>query len=107
MARQRKNPRKNNEFLADLVLWRNDSEHVAEIQALAEAGYVDAQYALGLIYTEGRGIVPDQVQAYVWLSRAIQQGDSDAELLRQVVQQQMSFEQIRIAESHLSGITLN
>ena len=81
-----------------LGLLRNDSEAAARLIADAERGDMDAQYAAGLIYAEGRGVEPDPVQAYFWLSRAIEQGDRDAELLRRQVAKDMddtAFEQAR------------
>ena len=91
------------DFLAELVLWQNDPELAEKIYDLAHQGNRDAQYALGLIYAEGRGIREDPVQAYYWLSKAIEQGDQDAETLRQIVQQSMSFEEIRQADLKLAN----
>lgn len=71
--------------LRGLGLLRNDPELAARLIAEAEAGDMDAQYAAGLIYAEGRGVPLDPVQAYYWLTRAIEQGDADAELLRRHV----------------------
>ncbi len=97
--------------LSVLGLLRNDPEAAARLIAEAERGDMDAQYAAGLIYAEGRGVEPDPVQAYFWLSRAIAQGDQDAELLRRHVAKDMSdaeFEQARrlvrlVAESTRGG----
>ncbi len=75
--------------LTGLNLLRNDPEAAARLIAEAEQGDVDAQYAAGLIYAEGRGVEIDLVQAYFWLTRAIEQGDGDAELLRRMVAMQM------------------
>ncbi|MDJ0739424.1 MAG: sel1 repeat family protein [Gammaproteobacteria bacterium] len=75
--------------LTGLNLLRNDPEAAARLIAEAEQGDVDAQYAAGLIYAEGRGVDVDLVQAYFWLTRALDQGDSDAEILRQTVAAQM------------------
>jgi TPR repeat protein len=81
-----------------MVLWSNDPELVVSIRREAEQGNVDAQYALGLAYAEGRGIEPDNVQAYMWLSLAVEQGDEDARMLRYIVAENMSLEQVRQAE---------
>ena len=88
-------------FLSDLVLLRNDPDIIKKILPLAHAGNSHAQYALGLIYTEGRGIKPDNVQAYVWLSRSIMQGDNDAYILRNIIISEMNKEEINFAESVL------
>ena len=74
-----------NGFLKDLVLLRNDPATVLRAREAAARGEVDAFYALGLIYAEGRGVKVDLAQAHYWLSLAIDQGDKDAELLRNIV----------------------
>jgi TPR repeat protein len=76
--------------LSGLNLLRNDPEIAARLIAEAEQGDMDAQYAAGLIYAEGRGVEQDAVQAYYWLTRAIEQGDPDAGKLRQHVAALMS-----------------
>jgi TPR repeat protein len=81
--------RQVNTFLSDLTLWRNDPIHAERVRKEAEAGNIDAQYALGLMYAEGRGLKQDEIQAYLWLSRAVQQGDQDAVTLRYVLLSQM------------------
>jgi TPR repeat protein len=101
MARIGNKALQNTGFLADLVLWRNDPELAEEISQLAHEGNRDAQYALGLIYAEGRGFKQDEVTAYFWLSQAMAQGDKDAELLRQLVQQSMTLEEIHEADKRL------
>ena len=87
------------DFLSKLVLWNNDPEHTELVREKAEAGNVDAQYALGLMYAEGRGIQQDEIQAYVWLSRAIEQGDQDAASLRYVLLSHMEPHHIALAVS--------
>jgi TPR repeat protein len=76
--------------LRGLNLLRNDPEAAARLIAEAERGDMDAQYAAGLVYAEGRGVDPDLVQAYFWLTRAMEQGDADAERLRLYVAAQMA-----------------
>ncbi len=76
--------------LSGLGLYRNDPELAARLIAEAEAGDMDAQYAVGLIYAEGRGVEQDAVQSYFWLTRALSQGDADAQILRCRVAAQMS-----------------
>lgn len=93
------------DLLSRLVLYRNDPDLAEEIRQAAEAGQVDAQYAMGLLYAEGRGVEYDLVAAYIWLSRAVEQGDRDAEALRHIVLQQMSQMQMAEAERQLAGAT--
>ena len=85
------------DFLSKLVLWNNDPEHAELVREKAEAGNVDAQYALGLMYAEGRGIEPDDIQAYVWLTHAVAQGDQDAATLRYVLLSKMTPNDIATA----------
>jgi len=87
-----------NDFLRELVLWRYDPAHAERVREQAEAGNVHAQYALGLMYAEGRGLPQDEVQAYIWLSHAAEQGDQDAVTLRYVLLSQMDAGQIAAAE---------
>jgi TPR repeat protein len=77
-------------YLKDLILLRNDPAKVPLIRDLALRGEMDAQYAMGLIYAEGRGVEIDLAQSHYWLSLAVEQGDRDAALLRNVVGSRMS-----------------
>lgn len=47
---------------------------LAALVAKAEKGNAIAQYNLGLAYAEGRGVPVDNLEAYVWLSLAIENG---------------------------------
>ena len=107
MNRRRQNAPSEPDFLSGLVLWQNNPEHVAMIAEHALQGNRDAQYALGLCYAEGRGIEEDHIEAYYWLSLAIEQGDRDAELLRQVLQQSMSLQQINAADQLTRNYLVN
>ncbi|MBK1723652.1 sel1 repeat family protein [Thiocystis violacea] len=98
---------RDNSFLKDLILLRNDPSKVAPIRAAAERGEIDAQYALGLIYAEGRGVVIDLAQAHFWLSLAMDQGDRDAERLREVVGCQMTDEEFEAAQRLRAGGALS
>jgi TPR repeat protein len=80
----------DNSYLKDFILLRNDPSKVPVVREAAEHGDVDAQYTLGLIYAEGRGVEIDLAMAHYWLSLAVAQGDRDAEQLRNVVGSQMS-----------------
>ena len=87
--------------LSVLSLLRNDPKVAAEMLAAAEKGDVDAQYGMGLIYAEGRGVVPDLVSSYYWLCRAIAQGDAGAKTLLRVVAIPMSQQQVEEARQLL------
>lgn len=89
------------DFLASLALLQHDPELLHEVLPQATAGNVHAQYAAGLIYAEGRGVEADPVESYVWLTRAYQQGDEDAGLLRSMLMSNMTFDDIALAEQRL------
>lgn len=64
------------------------SEEFARTLARAESGNADAQYRLGLIYLEGRGIERDEAWAITWLRRAADAGHVAArERLTRVLQE--------------------
>ena len=84
--------------LSDLILFRNDPGVAEEFLEAAMRGEVDAQYGLGLIYAEGRGVPQDEAKAFFWLTMAMEQGDHDAEVLRRVVAESMTSEQFEQAQ---------
>ncbi|MEJ2362872.1 MAG: SEL1-like repeat protein [Gammaproteobacteria bacterium] len=89
------------DFLSALTLLRNDPNLLTRALPQARAGNVHAQYAVGLIYAEGRGVAADPVAAYIWLSRAMAQGDSDARDLRSMLMLAMADDDIVRAEQVL------
>jgi TPR repeat protein len=95
-----------NSYLKDLILLRNDPSKVGVVREAALRGEVDAQYALGLIYAEGRGVAIDLAQAHYWLSLAVEQGDADADLLRNIVGSQMTDEEYAAAKRLRAGASL-
>ncbi len=48
------------DYATALRLWR----------PLAEQGHADAQYSLGVMYNQGRGVPQDYVQAHMWFNLA-------------------------------------
>jgi TPR repeat protein len=93
----------DNNYLKDLILLRNDPSRVDAIREAAVRGEVDALYALGLVYAEGRGVSIDLAQAHYWLSLAIEQGDRDADLLRNIVGSQMTDDEYAAAKRLRAG----
>lgn len=83
--------------LSHLSLLRNDPEAAAEVLEHALAGDLDAQFAAGLIYAEGRGVPIDLVQSFFWLTQAVDRGDRDAQRLRDVIGTQMSEQEYQQA----------
>ena len=46
----------------------------SDYEQQAEAGAIEAQYRLGLLYSTGMGVPLDYVMAHKWLNLAAQQG---------------------------------
>ena len=90
-------------YLKDLILLRNDPSKVPPIREAALRGEADAQYALGLIYAEGRGVPIDLAQAPCWLTLAVEQGDRDADLLRNIIGSRMTDEEYEAAKRLRAG----
>lgn len=76
---------------------RENPDEAENLLRLAEQGDVDAQYAVGLVYAEGRGVDKNPALAWFWLSIAARQGNRDAEKLLQMVDSQMSEEERTMA----------
>ena len=49
-------------------------------QPLAQKGNAEAQFALGLMYDKGQGVVKNDRQAAAWYQKAANQGHADAQL---------------------------
>jgi TPR repeat protein len=92
-------------WLQEMMKFRNDPALAAEIDAHARAGHVDAQFAMGLLYAEGRGVPLDRVKSYAWLTVAITSGDRDAEDLRYIVLQDMTDTEVDRARSLAFSLT--
>ena len=55
----------------------NENEKkVAEIRQLAEQGDVEAQFVLGVMYENGKGVTRDYAEAVKWYRLAAEQGDA-------------------------------
>ena len=77
-----------------------DSE-LASLIAKAEKGNAIAQYNLGLAYAEGRGTPSDRVEAFVWLSLAIENGARGRALDN--LSAQLTPEELQEARSRLAA----
>jgi hypothetical protein len=53
----------------------NSSESIEELRTRAEAGDVDAQYNLGVMYVNDRGVPQDDTEAVAWYRKAAEQGE--------------------------------
>jgi len=45
----------------------------------AEQGFAKAQFNLGRMYANGKGVPKDYEQAFYWYTQAAEQGDADAQ----------------------------
>lgn len=97
----------NKSYLKDLILVRNDPSKVALIRDRAQKGEMDAQYAMGLIYAEGRGVEIDLAQSHYWLSLAVDQGDRDAAKLRNIIGSRMTDAEFAAAKRLRLGPNLD
>ncbi len=56
-----------------------DAKAFQECKVKAQKGDADAQFYLGLCYTDGRCVTKDDIQAVKWYRKAAEQGDADAQ----------------------------
>lgn len=70
---------------------------------LAEAGIPQAQYNLGVIYTNGNGIPRDYVEAYKWFAIALAAGNIDAAAALVTIAARMTKQQIAEAENRVTA----
>ena len=81
-----------------------DRESIAEkhdmdrVRLDAEQGDGEAQYILGVAYTDGEGVLQDYVKAHAWLNLAAAEGKKDARKARDSVGSRMTREQIADAQ---------
>jgi TPR repeat protein len=95
----------SNHYLTDLEQYRNNPELARNLTENALQGDKYAQYALGLIYIEGRAVDADPVESYAWLTAAMLQGDENAFPLRNMVAELMTNKDIYEAEER-AGIIM-
>jgi len=69
-----------------------------EFRLLAEQGHAQAQLNLGIIYSQGRGVPKDSVQAYRWYTLAASQGDDLAGKFKDHLEKSMTPEQLAQAQ---------
>jgi len=73
---------------------RNFRKALKYYQEAAQQNYAPAQFNLGIMCFEGHeGVAKDWVMAYVWFSRAAQQGDNDAQYMRNRIAARLTSEQ--------------
>ncbi len=79
------------------------AEAASRFRPLAEAGDDRAQYWLGIMYFEGKGVPQDDVRAYLWLGLAADQDNRAAGIGRDSVARRMSAERRAQAERLLAA----
>lgn len=57
----------------------NDKNSFERYSKAAEQGEAEAQFTLGWIYSEGKGMKQDKKQAFDWFSKAAEQGHPEAQ----------------------------
>ena len=88
------------DFQAGVEAWGRGDYDTAlqEFRHLAEQGTAQAQVNLGIIYSQGRGVPKDSVQAYRWYTLAASQGDDLAEKFKNHLEKSMTLDQIAEAQ---------
>jgi TPR repeat protein len=57
----------------------NYATALREFRALAEQGHASAQYNLGLMYDNGRGVTQDYKESAKWYRKSVEQGHAEAQ----------------------------
>ena len=68
------------------------------IEGVAPADTPDALFELGLVYSTGRDVEPDLVQAHKWFNLAALRGSEDGRRYRAELASEMSKEDVREAQ---------
>jgi hypothetical protein len=64
----------------------------------ADQGDVNAQYRLGVMHAEGRGVAQDYVQAHMWFKLAAAQGHKEAAEIQDKLPEVMTRDQVADAQ---------
>lgn len=75
-------------------LAKNDSEAFKWYKKAADQGYAPAQYNLGILYDEGRGVPQNRAAAYFWLHLAASTGKKDYAARRDRTAQHLTLVQM-------------
>ena len=70
-----------------------------EWRPLAEQGKMVAQYALGVMYNKGLGVLQDQILAHMWYNLGAANGNDFGGRNRDIIAQKMSSEDISKAQA--------
>ncbi len=88
------------DFHVGVEAWgRGDYDRaVQEFRLLAEQGHAQAQLNLGILYSQGRGVPKDSVQAYRWYTLAAAQGDDLAGKFKDHLEKSMTLDELAEAQ---------
>ena len=64
------------------------------MEQAVEQGHAAAQFALGVAYANGKGVLPDSVRAQTWFNIAVANGDASARDGRLVLEGELTPAQI-------------
>ena len=65
-------------MVATAVVGTAQHESIEDLRANAEQGNARAQFGLGVMYANGRGVPQDDVQAYIWFSLSASRSSGEA-----------------------------
>jgi hypothetical protein len=74
------------------------SNALNEFTPLANEGNPEAQYILGSMYAQGKGVLQDYAQAHAWFNLAASQGHDKASLYRDEIAKKMTSNQVARAQ---------
>ena len=77
---------------------RVELDDLRKCEVAAETGKSDALYALGLLYSTGKGVDVDYVTAHKWFNLAALQGSEKAKTYRAELARDMSAAEIAEAQ---------
>lgn len=80
-----------------------ESKGLDALRHAAEQGNADAQYELGILYEFGYNFTDHKASAYVWYSRAAEQGNALAAKRRDTLKGQVSAAEIDRANASLKA----
>ena len=77
---------------------RDVKEAAKWLRKSAEQGYADAQYGLGMMYEDGKGVEQDYVTAHMWFNIAAANGAEYSKKEKDLLAKKMTPDQIAKAE---------
>ena len=90
---------KGTEYYYGFGVPKDYAEAVKWFRLAAEQGYTDAQFFLGLVYQDGKGVLQDNVMAHMWYNITSANGDAIAGGLRDEIAKEMTSADISKAQA--------